>query len=221
MSRRKIGKTTQKVLAFILSVSLVLGGIPLTAKAASASTNSKITDPSTIHQWQDYFTDTSTEFAGAVWTDKSVFKGVEDFETALGNAGMDIQMKGEDNFLIALSALAANKEIVGYSTVPTDTMLILDVSQSMDNSGSVPQMVESANEAIDDLLELNKNNRVGIVLYSGNSSFGTSSRSTGTLLLELGRYTPNVNGDYISIQEIQILLYNWPVEFVWKVLHRI
>ena len=198
MSRRKIGKTTQKVLAFILSVSLVLGGIPLTAKAAPASTNSKITDPSTIHQWQDYFTDTSTEFAGAVWTDKSVFKGVEDFETALGNAGMDIQMKGEDNFLIALSALAANKEIVGYSTVPTDTMLILDVSQSMDNSGSVPQMVESANEAIDDLLELNKNNRVGIVLYSGNSSFGTSSRSTGTLLLELGRYTPNVNGDYIS-----------------------
>ena len=66
MSRRKIGKTTQKVLAFILSVSLVLGGIPLTAKAAPASTNSKITDPSTIHQWQDYFTDTSTEFAGAV-----------------------------------------------------------------------------------------------------------------------------------------------------------
>ncbi len=198
MSRRKIGKTTQKVLAFILSVSLVLGGIPLTAKAAPATANNKITDPSTIHQWQDYFTDTSTEFAGAVWTDKSVFKGVEDFETALGNSRMDIQMKGEDNFLIALSALAANKEIVGYSTIPTDTMLILDVSQSMDNSRSVPQMVESANEAIDDLLELNKNNRVGIVLYSGNSSFGTSSTRTGTLLLELGRYTPNMNGDYIS-----------------------
>lgn len=198
MNKGKLGKTAQRVLAFVLSITLVLGGIPITAKADDTDTNGKVTDPSTIHDWQNYFTDDSTEFAGGVWTDKSVFENVNEFETSLGNTAMDINMKSEDNFLIALSALASNKEIVGYSTIPTDTMLILDVSNSMDNSGSVPQMVASANDAITDLLELNKNNRVGIVLYSGNSNFGTSTTSTGTLLLELGRYTANNQGNYIT-----------------------
>lgn len=198
MNRKRLGKTAQRVLAFVLSIVLVLGGIPFTAKADNSSANNKVTDPSTLHDWQRYFKEDTTEFAGGVWTDKSVFESVNEFETSLGNSEMDIQMKSEDNFLVALSALASNKEIVGYSTIPTDTILILDVSQSMDNSRSVPQMVASANDAIDDLLNLNKNNRVGIVLYSGNSQTGTSSTSTGTLLLELGRYTPNNQGNYIT-----------------------
>lgn len=198
MNKGRLVKASQRVLAFILSLALVFGGIPLTAKADGLNTNGKVTDPSTIHDWQNYFTDDSTEFAGGVWTDKSVFEGVEEFETSLGNSAMDIKMKSEDNFLVSLSALSSNKEIVGYSTIPTDTIMILDVSQSMDNSGSVPQMVASANAAIDDLLKLNKNNRVGIVLYSGNSQNGASSTNTGTLLLELGRYTPNRQNQYIS-----------------------
>lgn len=193
MNRRRLGKKAQRILAFITSVALVFGGIPLTARADNSDDNAKVTDPSTLQQWEQYFTDDSTEFAGGVWTDKSVFESVDEFETALRNSDMDIKMESEDNFLVALSALASNKEIVGYSTIPTDTMLILDVSNSMDNSGSVPQMVASANAAIDELLKLNKNNRVGIVLYSGNSNFGTSKTGTGTLLLDLGRYTPVTN----------------------------
>ena len=197
MNKRRLGKASQRVLAFVLSVTLVLGGIPLIANAASTNSN-KVTDPSTLHDWENYFKDDSTEFAGSVWTDKSVFKDVDDFETALGNRDMDIQMKEDDSFLVALSALSSNKEIVGYSTIPTDTMLILDVSGSMDNSASVPQMVRSANEAISKLLDLNKNNRVGVVLYSGNSNFGSSRTNTGTLLLEIGRYTPNNSNNYIT-----------------------
>lgn len=198
MNKGRLRKVSQGILAFILSVALVLGGVPITARADGLDTNGKVTDPSTLHDWQNYFTESSTEFAGGVWTDKSVFEGVDEFETSLGNTAMDIKMKSEDNFLVALSALASNKEIVGYSTIPTDTIMILDVSQSMDNSRSVPQMVASANDAIDNLLNLNKNNRVGVVLYSGNRNFGTSGVNTGTLLLELGRYTPNNQGNYIS-----------------------
>ncbi len=198
MNRKKIGKAAQRVLAFVLSITLVLGGLPIIAKADSSNENNKVTDPSTIHDWKNYFTDDTTEFAGGVWTDKSVFESVNEFETSLGNTRMDINMQGEDNFLVALSALASNKEIVGYSTIPTDTVFVLDVSQSMDNSHSVPQMVASANEAIKDLLALNLNNRVGVVLYSGNSSAGTYRTSTGTKLLELNRYTANRDGNFLT-----------------------
>ena len=198
MNKRRLGKKAQRILAFVLSMVLAVSSMSLTALADNSNANGKVTDPSTIHDWKNYFKDETTEFAGGVWTDKSVFESVDEFETALGNTEMDIKMESDDNFLVTLSALASNKEIVGYSTIPTDTMMILDVSNSMDNSGSVPQMVASANEAITELLELNKNNRVGIVLYSGNSSFGTSRTSTGMLLLELGRYTPNSQGNYIT-----------------------
>jgi len=197
--KKRLGKTVQRVLAFILSVTLVMGGIPLTAKAGNNNGNGKITDPSTLHTWQNWFPEDSTEFAGGVWSDKSVFENVHEFETALGNSAMDIEMKSDDNFLVALSALASNKEIVGYSTIPTDTVFILDVSQSMDNSGSVPQMVASANEAIKDLLALNLNNRVGVVLYSGNGSTGASQTNTGAKFLELNRYdTKNSNGAFLA-----------------------
>ena len=198
MNKKKLGKTAQRVLAFVLSITLMLGGVPITAKADNSNNNGKVTDPSTIHGWENYFKNDTTEFAGGVWTDKSVFENVDEFETSLGNKTMDIKMKSEDNFLVSLSALASNKEIVGYSTIPTDTVFILDVSQSMDNSGSVPQMVASANEAIKDLLALNLNNRVGVVLYSGNSNAGTSSTSTGTKLLELDRYTANTQGNFLT-----------------------
>jgi len=202
MNKKRIIKLSQRILAFVLSLTLVLGGIPFTAKIVNANTNrkidNKVVDPSTIHDWTTYFQDDTTEYAGGVWTDKSVFDNVSDFETALGNSTMDINMVGEDNFLVALSALASNKEIVGYSTIPTDTVFILDVSQSMDNSRSVPQMVASANEAIEDLLKLNLNNRVGVVLYSGNGEAGSSQTSTGTKLLELERYTANTQGNYLT-----------------------
>ena len=48
-------------------------------------------------------------------------------------------------------------------------MLVLDVSGSMNNSDSVTDMVDSTNESIQNLLDLNIHNRVGVVLYSGNS----------------------------------------------------
>lgn len=198
MNKIRLGKTAQRALALVLSITLVLGGIPLTAKADNNNNNNKLSDPSTMHTWQNWFPEDSTEFAGGVWTDKSVFESVTEFETALGNADMDVTMTSNDNFLVALSALASNKEIVGYSTIPTDTVFILDVSQSMDNSRSVPQMVASANEAMKDLLALNNNNRVGVVLYSGNGSAGASGTGTGTKLLGLERYTANSQGNFLT-----------------------
>lgn len=75
----------------------------------------------------------------------------------------------DNNFLIALSAIAANKSITGYSHIPTDTVLVLDVSGSMnsDNNNAVSELITAANEAIATLQAVNNHNRVGVVMYSG------------------------------------------------------
>lgn len=101
--------------------------------AAEDSASSRISDPITMDDWKGYFgADVmSTENAGAVWTDKSVLTD----SSAFGSAG--IEMKDRDDFLVAMSAIASNSAVSGYSNVPIDTMMILDVSGSMnDNPGN-------------------------------------------------------------------------------------
>lgn len=207
MSETKKKNIGRALLACVLTLMMVVATVPssfFVAKAEAAATSEKTTDSSTVNEWQEYFTndDLGTEYAGGVWTDKSVFNSGSDLDDALaeGNAGEGPAgiVTEKDNFLVAMSALATNKEIVGYSTVPTDTIIILDLSQSMDNSGSIPKMISEANTAIKRLLELNKNNRIGVVLYSGKETTGSAATGTGQVLLELDRYTAGNNGAYIK-----------------------
>ena len=198
-----------KIMKLVLSLLITVTLIPTMTISAdeftveSVGDNTYISDPSTMNDYQDYFTDESTEYAGSVWTDKSVFTNASAFNDVTHRGGIIVGdtvsndtlltdgekvALGKDNFLIALSAIGSTKEIEGYETTPTDTMLVLDVSQSMDNSKSVLDMVKAANDAIHRLLELNKYNRVGVVLYSGNSSLGASETSTGQVVLPLARY---------------------------------
>nr|MBQ8244373.1 VWA domain-containing protein [Oscillospiraceae bacterium] len=93
-----------------------------------------------------------------------------------------------ESFLIALSAVTANKSVSGSSSSPLDTMLVLDVSGSMQGNNAVA-MVQATNQAIETLLKQNTNNRIGVVLYSGNHSQGSSNTDTASVLLPLGRYT--------------------------------
>lgn len=176
----------KKQLSVLLAVVLLLGILPLTGTSmvAEAADSSKVSDTSTVDGWKEVFPEESSQYAGSVWTDKSVFAQSATID------GVEYTLGDEGNFLVALSALASNKEIVGYSTIPTDTMLILDLSQSMDNSESIPDMVSSANSAMHKLLTLNNHNRVGVVLYSGSTKNGSSSANTATVLLPLDRYTP-------------------------------
>ncbi len=214
--RKSLQKKGQKLLAFVLCLGMLLGAVDTTVFAANSGSDTgiataavtaddKVADPSTMNGWTKYFSADSTEYAGAVWSDKSVFDSLtpandksqtdEDIQELI-DAGVTM-VDENSNFLVALSGLASTKEIVGYSTIPTDTILVLDVSQSMDNSKSVPDMIRATNSAIQELLSLNKNNRVGVVLYSGNHNFGRSDTDTGTVLLPLGRYVANSDGRFL------------------------
>lgn len=200
------------VLASALTVSLIQGGsFDLTVSAATGTTFERVADHESIDYWKGYFSDgqydsnvwsntISTQNAGAVWTDKSVF--VPNESITIDGVSVPVADTG-DNFLISMSVMASNKTVKGYEYIPTSTMLVLDVSASMgdgrNGNNSWDEMVEAANKAIDTLLNLNNNNLVGVVLYSGNPEEGSSNLGHSTLLLPLGRYTTtatNNNGTW-------------------------
>ena len=176
----------KRVFAGVMTLVLILGLVPGFSVPTEARTADfeelgvKDTDPATVNNWKNVIPTLDTEYAGGVWTDKSVFESADDYFAATDEEeNFNMELENPRDFLIALSAMASSKTIVGYSTLPTDTMFILDVSGSMDSSSRDTRMVQAANKAIGDLLALNKYNRVGVVLYSDSA----------TLMMPLDRYT--------------------------------
>lgn len=199
----------QKIWAIVLTLVMVIGMLPVCALAVPESNVWRAADASTEDVWKGLFVESdangvkfTTENAGGIWTDKSVFTPDNvpgDWKTA----GVNIAEQN-DNFLVALSAVASNKEITGYSTIPTDTVFILDLSSSMqsnDDNGrsAIDELVDATNKAITDLLALNHNNRIGVVLYAGNTSkqFNDNEGIT-TILLPMDTYTTNQAGKYLE-----------------------
>ena len=91
-------------------------------------------------------------------------------------------------------------------TVPVDVVLILDVSGSMleNNTGNKrnPQskaenMVTAVNSAISTIMNKNPNNRVSVVAFSETNK----GHKKTSVLLQLGHYTPNSEGKYLSYSD--------------------
>ena len=189
-----------RITSIILVIALLLTFVPLTAVTAAAATvdSKRVADPSTMDGWKERFHtvgELSTANAGNVWMDKSVFTDASAF------AGLGISQDDPNSFLVALSAMAANMSVTGTSGVPTDTMLVLDVSGSMNRSNKdvAEDLVKAANESIAALLSIGKYNRVGVVLYSGPTTVGgAASASDAVLILPLGRYTTGADGRYLT-----------------------
>ena len=192
-------RISKRITSFFLVFAMLVTMLPLAAPLALAAdaNGNRLADPSTMDSWKDFFPITgeiSTENAGGVWMDKSVFTNA----TAFGGL---LSQDDPNSFLVALSAMAANRNITGKANVPTDTMLVLDVSGSMneDNNNVANALVTAANESIATLLTANKYNRVGVVLYSGPSTQGgATSAGDAVLVLPLGRYSTGKDGKYLS-----------------------
>ncbi|MBQ9963668.1 MAG: hypothetical protein IJP14_00940 [Clostridia bacterium] len=205
-----------KAISVFLCLTLLISVLPTGfLQVGAATVDNRVADPHTLDQWKNFFdlqenhtqnVALSTEYAGAVWTDKSVFTP-DALPSQLTGAtyngqGVTVANTG-DNFVVALSAIASNKQIKGYSTIPTDTVLILDLSSSMrytdDNNGSaVDELVEATNKAITELLTLNHNNRVAVVVYAGNVNKSFSSANGITqVVLPLDSYTTQTAGRYL------------------------
>lgn len=180
MERSKMMKS---LFALLMAFALVFQlASPLAAFAA-------VSDRDTSTKYTDSLGDNaSTEYAGRVWTDKSVFTDDVTFDAyGGGQITIEIDPDAEEDFLISYSALATAESVSGQSQAPVDVVLILDISGSMSNSSSnmdngksrIYNTVQAANEAIDDLMALNPYTRVAVVAFSSNAQ----------TLLPLDRYS--------------------------------
>ncbi len=185
---------TKRTISFLICLVMLLTYLPagvLQVDAASEQagilSSTAVADPSTLNSWKDTAFnpyDLTTEHAGGVWTDKTVVKAGDINTVFVDKNGDPLGLTaGADNFLVALSALGANSVIAGQDTTPTDTVFVLDLSNSMENT-DLSAMVSAANDAIHSLLTANTANRVGVVVYSTNVN----------ILLPLDRYTPVQKG---------------------------
>ncbi len=155
----------KRILAMLLSLVLILSVMPvLGLPARAAGTTATVADANTMDEWQNAFLPNglpSTDYAGAIWTDKTVMTAGSDLP-----AGVSVDA---DNFLIALSALATNSTVVGSGSVPTDTVFILDASNSMDAT-ELEATVVAANSAISTLLAENDKSRVAVIVFNASAS---------------------------------------------------
>ncbi len=194
-------KMSSRILSVFVCITLLISMLPLTISGFAATANPQmVSDPSTLDQWKQFFPiDTNGDFnttnAGGVWSDKSVFTSNTTID------GKPFNIDGDNNFLVALSAIGSNMTVTGKSQVPTDVMFVLDVSGSMNesNNNAAESLVNATNASIKSLLANNENSRVGVVLYSGPSSFGNGSLNNASVILPLASYkTEDTQDRYLT-----------------------
>ena len=89
----------------------------------------KVDDPNTFNAWYDTQA-YNTATTGRIWADKTV--DTEEIKFDKGKlAGQSIPMSQKADFQVALSALSSTSNTSGFTAVPLDIVLVLDVSGSM------------------------------------------------------------------------------------------
>ncbi len=181
-------RISNRIVSTILSIALLITCIPfvLTAATTEASAYALESDPSTVDGWKHYFPvsgDLTTINAGAVWTDKSVFKNGTTID------GKSFTIENKNSFLVALSAIGSNMSVTGKAAAPTDTVMVLDTSGSMEGAPA-RAMINAVNVAMGQLMEANEKNRVAVVFFANNR----------TTFLPLAHYkTTDSSGRFLNI----------------------
>ena len=168
----------KRILAILMMLCLLTGLLPTAALATGPDPAPVAADKTTYTDWEDLFgvgenAYLTTKDIGRIWTDKSV--STEDI-TLPGTPvdGLDantVKKDADADFLVALSGLGSAATIVDTSTVPIDTVLILDMSPKMGDPDTKAQAMLTATEsAIRTLMAANPNNRVAVIGYSDHAS---------------------------------------------------
>ena len=138
-------------------------------------TKKNTADSDTRGTYKDYLNDKTsgeltTEYSGRVWADKTVTTDDQSFS---GDAGSNIEVENDSDFLVTYSALATTQSITGETQSPVDVVFVVDFSGSMisnvmnDNESRLANLLDALNSSINTLMEANKYNRVAVVCYSG------------------------------------------------------
>ncbi|MDM8302911.1 DUF7601 domain-containing protein [Collinsella tanakaei] len=195
------------IFAVILSATLAS---PLAASAvpdtdATADLPLKIVDPDTSTSWEDLFRSPgsaqdaysfSTEQAGRIWADKSVYAA----DDQARDAGVAASLRDRDRgFLVSLSALSSSASIRHEDGLSHDVVFVVSANavladKTYNGRAQADHLVSALNAAISRLMAENGGaavpTRVGVVAYS----------SEVTVLMPLAVYAPDGNGSYLAYE---------------------
>ncbi len=202
----------KRILSFVLCLALMLTYAPYFTSFAAENNylggNADLVDLDTSGKYSLSLGDNaSTEYAGRIWTDKSVYKNDVTF-AVFGGGESTIKLnenKNGEDFLVAYSALATSEAISGQTQAPVDVVFIIDISGSMSNANSemdnglsrIANTVSAVNDAMEKLMAMNDYTRVSVVSFS----------NTAEVLLPLDHYTKWSWGtntwNYLSLNSTQ------------------
>lgn len=196
-----------RLTAIMLCVVMLCGMlVPMPMSAAAQDGQAipemeRVADASTIENWKLLFAEEEDTFnAGRIWTDKTVVDG----DITVNETEKVVQRKGQDNFLVGLSALSSTQEVTMTAAKPVDLMLVLDISGTMMDGiiggTKISLLVKQVNKLMTTIQKLNPENRVGIVCFSGTTVGGESSVDSAFCLLPMDQYTTE-SGDYLWVDE--------------------
>ena len=155
VSGRRKQRILSGILAVLIVVALAVGLMPNDQVYAAEKTSDGNTTGSYTQNLGD---NSSTRYAGRVWTDKTVY--TENATFSGDTTGGSITVNNDSDFLVAYSALATTQNITGKSSVPVEVVFVIDNSNSMDDSvggGSgqsrLAATVEAVNTSIATIME--------------------------------------------------------------------
>lgn len=189
---RKFGIKIMKNISFLVLLFFVVFSLESVYAQTILGSHlyDKVADSATFNDYLHIFgtNQDGGRYAGRVWTDKSVHATNLEEIDRIHNANITLDSSKNEEFLISFSALGSSRSVKSADTIPIDLILVLDTSTSMSLS-SMNELTEQTNSLIEQLMHINKNNRIGIVTFAGGSE----------VLLELDHYEP-VGSHYISMQ---------------------
>lgn len=202
LKNRKFQRIIAATVCLVMMLGLVfqvnLLSAPETEQPQPEEAVTRVADKSTMNGWKDFFLkEQDTSNAGKIWTDKTVVDGDINLTSPNGDGEKVLISRKEtnsDNFMVSLSALSSSKTLTLEAAIPVDVMFVLDISASMKLS-KAKELVKALNKSIDDILEMNVKNRVGVVFYSGATSNELSLKNTASCVFPLDRYE-TIDGEY-------------------------
>ncbi len=188
-------KLKKRCMSILLSIALLMTGVPDTLLVASAdATSATEADPGTADTWETMMgTDADgNRYAGRVWVDKSVYT---DGQIATLNSSDEdgstfkVALEDDEAFQVIFSALGSSMTTTttSSSTGPMDVVIILDNSSSMGrytNSATKYSRLEAVTDASNKLISQilsSEQNRLAVVTYS----------TVSTVILPLNYYEQN------------------------------
>ena len=193
--RQRIRKRPWMVPALLLVLVFAMGLLveairPLGGSATTVGPK-WVDSPTAIRYGEALGSSESTRYNGRVWADKTVYDS--DVDLDLSGEVNDIILRGDDDFLIGYSLLAATTVVSGQSVVPLDVVFVIDLSLSMEEDEKIEQTVVALNQAVKTLMNGHPDTRIGVVTYSTEAE----------VLLPLDHYSKVENEDYFSLTVVE------------------